>query len=52
MKEKCILVCDKCLRVSCLTGDFYCEDYKKAGVKKMKKKELEKLKLENLSYWN
>jgi len=48
---KKVKVCNKCLRASCLKGDFYCDDYLNAGVAEKTVRFLEKRKLEDSSYW-
>lgn len=46
-----ITVCDKCFQASCWQGEFYCEQYKTAGVVKMEARALRKLRLEHPHYW-
>jgi hypothetical protein len=46
-----ITVCDHCLQASCWQGEFYCDDYKTAGVVKKTRAELAELQREHSSYW-
>lgn len=49
--ERKVVVCDKCLQVSCLAGEFMCQEAKQAGTTQMS---IEKLRLcgyENPEWW-
>lgn len=47
-----VTVCDRCLRASCWQGEFYCDDYRIAGLIEKTRAELMALNLENSHYWN
>jgi epoxyqueuosine reductase QueG len=49
--EREITVCDRCLRACCWQGEFYCDDYKTAGTKKLPISELKRLDREHPDYW-
>lgn len=49
--EDRVLVCASCLRVSCLAGEFYCEEYKQADIMLKTVGELRALALEHPDYW-
>jgi len=51
MDDDVITVCDKCEQASCWLGEFYCEQYKTAGIKKMTRRELASKSHEHPSYW-
>lgn len=46
-----ITVCDACLCASCWQGVFYCQRYKSAGTKRMRRSELAALDRESPDYW-
>ena len=50
--SRLIWVCDACLRASCWNGEFYCDDFKVAGLRQMSMRQLRKLKLEHPDNWN
>lgn len=51
-KERLITVCDSCLRASCWHGEFFCEQHKEAGTKKLTESELNTLNLEHPSNYS
>ena len=51
MKDGLVTVCSKCLRASCWQGEFYCDDYRTAGIVQKTRKELRALKREHPDYW-
>ena len=51
MKIDKVAVCSECLRASCWWGEFYCDDYKTAGVVELPRWALEQLALEDPSFW-
>lgn len=46
-----VTVCDSCFQASCWQGEFYCDNYKTAGIVQKTRKELAKLNLESSDYW-
>src|SRR5574338_265036 len=50
--NRLITVCSECLQASCWQGEFYCDDYKTAGTKRLTIRELRKLDREHESYWD
>jgi hypothetical protein len=50
-EDDLITVCDSCLQASCWQGHFMCDEYRNAGIKRMKRSELRKLDRENPCYW-
>jgi hypothetical protein len=51
MTKDTITVCASCLQASCWRGEFYCEDYKRAGTVEKTLEEFETLNLESYHYW-
>jgi len=50
--EKLVTVCANCLKASCVSGWFQCEENFESGTKEMKIKDLKKLNLEHSRYWS
>ncbi len=46
-----IEVCDACLSVACWHGEFYCDQYKRAGTKRITIAEARVLNRESPHYW-
>ena len=46
-----ITVCAACQRATCWQGEFYCDAYKTANIKQMRRGDLAKLALEHPCYW-
>ena len=46
-----ITVCAACQQATCWQGEFYCEAYKTANIKQMRRGDLAKLALEHPCYW-
>ncbi len=49
---KLVTVCSSCFRASCWQGEFYCDEYRKAGTVEKTIAELKVLHLEHPHYWN
>lgn len=50
-KNELITVCDKCLKASCWSGAFMCDDSKHAGTVEKPRDELEAMGLEHSDHW-
>lgn len=50
--DRLITVCSACLRASCWHGEFYCEQYKTAGLLEVTESTLDKLNREHPSYYS
>lgn len=46
-----ITVCAACQQATCWQGKFYCDAYKTANIKQMRRGDLAKLALEHPCYW-
>lgn len=42
MRDDLITVCDSCKLVGCWEGNFYCEDYKTAGIIEITQSEVDR----------
>lgn len=51
-EKRLVQVCDNCGRACCWHGDFFCDEYKNAGLKLKTVKALNQSKLEHASHYS
>jgi hypothetical protein len=50
--SRMVWVCSACLTAACWNGEFYCAEYRTAGIQQMTARKLRKLAREHPSHWD